>query len=1039
MLFVALALLGTLSFRRLPVDLLPDIAYPRLIIHTSYPHVAPAEVERFVSERVEQAAARVPGVREVESVSREGISLVTVRFAWGTDMDFAALSMREALDNLRGTLPELAGRPTVLRTDPRSEPVMALAVSGGTDLWTLKELAETVFRRRLEQIDGVAQVSVTGGLEREIHVEVDPRRLEAHAVTVDEVARALAAANAAAPGGTVRRGRYRLPLRTLGELAAVEEIGDVVVREDSGAVLRVADLARVEDGHRERESIARSDGREAVGLLLFTESGANTVRVARAVEEVLAQLRAAHPEVAIRVAMSQAVFVEEAVDNVVQGLLQGAVLAFLILFLFLRSVRYPVAIALAIPLSVLMTFSLLDLAGVSLNIMTLGGLALGVGMLVDNSIVVLENIFRHRQLVLAPAAAAALGAEEVQSAITSSTLTTIAVFGPILYVEGVAGELLGPLSLAIAFALLASILVALTLLPAMAARWHDGSPPLDSMPSPSPDRLRGALLQPLHAFDRAFQRFVHWYLRVLAAALEHRTRVIGIAAALLLLAIALGASLDRSVLPEVDQGTFRARLELQRGTPLEATAEAATRLESVLLADPDIESVLTHVGRQEAVAGIAVEETGQHTAVIDVRLREGVRTARVLERLAPAFAAFPPGTLTLETGTATALGQLLGGGEADLAARIRGDDLDQAHAYATRLESLLRAAPSLANVRLGSDLAQPEVQLAIDRERAAAFGIEPTTIARTIEAYMQGTRATDLVAFDRRIPVIVRLPDEARHSLETLRILRVQGVPLRELVLSQEAMGPVEIRRRDHARLLPVFADVAGGDLHDAIDDVRATLAAAPPPAGLRVEVGGENEELRRAFRSLAFAFALAVFLVYMILAAEFESLVHPFTILLSVPLAAVGAALSLWIAGAGLNTMSMIGLIVLVGIVDNDAVIKVDFINRLRRQGLSVREAVLAAGRARLRPILMTTVTTLFGVAPMVVGLGAGAELQRPLAVAVFGGLASATALTLIVIPVVYEMVEDARVRLLALRLRRKPAPAPAPATTNAAVGSSP
>jgi outer membrane protein TolC/preprotein translocase subunit SecF len=494
MLFLGIVLLGAISYVRLPIDLLPDVSYPRLVVYTLYPEVAPAEVERLVTERVEAAAAAVPGVERVTSTSRYGVSLVTLRFAWGTDMDFAMLNVRERMDNVRGGLPQSVSRPVILRVDPESEPVMTLSVVGGDDLWATKEFAETVFRRRLEQLDGVAQAAVAGGLDREIQVEVNPSAIDAYGLSLAEIATALDRANVSAPGGTILQGRYRYPLRTLGEFRSVQEIGDVVIARrpvggggagggGSGAgeaqvdasgyqVIRLRDIARVIDGFAEREAIARYGGAESVGVLVFKESGANTVRVAESVAEIIEQLGSEYPDFHVDIAGDQADFIAASISNVVQALVLGGILAFLVLFLFLRDSRYPFAIALAIPISVVATFALMDAAGVSLNIMSLGGLALGVGMLVDNSIIVLENIFRHREELGRNAVeAAAAGAEEVQSAITASTLTTISVFGPIIYVEGVAGELFKDLSLAVAFSLLASLLVALTLLPSLAARF----------------------------------------------------------------------------------------------------------------------------------------------------------------------------------------------------------------------------------------------------------------------------------------------------------------------------------------------------------------------------------------------------------------------------------------------------------------------------------------------------------------------------------------------------------------------------------------
>lgn len=1013
MLFIALVFLGALSASRLPVDLLPDIAYPKLIVYTGYPDVAPAEVERFVTEPVEQQVATVPGVERVESMTREGASLVVLRFAWGTDMDFAALNVREKIDALRDVLPERAARPVVLRTDPRSEPVMAISIAGDVSLWDLKELGETVFRRRLEQIDGVAEAAVTGGLEREIQVDVDHARMDSYGITLQQIEAALQGANASAPSGTIRRGRYRYALRTIGELQTVDEIGRVVIaqqapggtRPDGRILLR--DVATVTDGFRERESLARYNGAESVGLLIYKESGANTVRVAERVEEALGQLRAEYPEVALEVASSQSGFVAEAIANLVQEMILGAILAFLVLVLFLRDARYPIAISLAIPISVITTFALMHATGISINIMSLGGLALGVGMLVDNSIVVIENVFRHRERGLGAAAAAALGTAEVQRAITAATLTTIAVFGPIVYVEGVAGELFAALSFTVAFSLLASLFVALTLLPMMAARWEQ-----DASPS-APSALRARLMAPLHAFDRWFDGFTLRYRGWLESALAHRGRVVLTCLGLLLLTVPFALTLDRSVLPDVDQGGFRARLTLPRGTPLETTASLAAQLESIVLADDDVAAVFSRVGRQTAIAGIEEEESGLHTAVLDVRLASGARTDRVLDRLRPQLASMPAGSIALETGQATALGALLGAGEADIAVRVRGNDLDASLAYAEQIRERISGFAGLANVRVGTELGQPEFRIEIDRERAASYGLEPQRIAREIETYMRGTEATQFVDFDRRIPVVVRLPEDARRSLETLATLSLDGVPVHELIRIQEGVGPVEIRRLDQSRYVPVFADVRKGGVDQAVGEIRTASAALAAPPDTRIEIGGENEEMQRSFRHLALAFVLAVILVYMILAAEFESFVHPFTVLLSIPFALIGAVLALWLTGGGVNTISLIGVIILTGIVDNNAVVMLDLVSQLRAQGASTRQALLEAAQARLRPILMTTLTTMLAILPMALAIGAGGALQAPLGIAVFGGLFTATALTLIALPVAYELIEDLRTRV--------------------------
>ncbi|MGH7505130.1 MAG: efflux RND transporter permease subunit, partial [Longimicrobiales bacterium] len=414
--------------------------------------------------------------------------------------------------------------------------------------------------------------------------------------------------------------------------------------------------------------------------------------------------------------------------------------------------------------------------------------------------------------------------------------------------------------------------------------------------------------------------------------------------------------------------------ELPRGATLAATADAATTLERLLLDDADVEAVFSRIGKQIAVGGLEEDRTGIHTAVLDVRLRNRTGTNVVLERLRPKLDVLGAATVTLETGHATALGKLLGAGESDLAVRVTGDDLDGALAYATAIERKLQPLPGLTNVRVGTELGQPEFLIEIDRERAAAYGLDANRVADVVNNYMRGNTATQFVDFDRKIDVIVRLPEDARRSLSTLETLQVDGVPLRELVSVHESVGPVEIERFDQNRVVPVYADVTGGGIDGAAAAIRQVLTANPPPDGLRAEVGGENEEMRRSFRDLGLAFALAILLVYMILAAEFESLIHPFTVLLSVPLGIIGAILALWLFGAGLNTVSLIGIVILVGIVDNDAVVKIDFINQMRREGMNVRDAILAAGHARLRPIVMNTITTMLAILPMMLGIGPGA-----------------------------------------------------------------
>ncbi|MFQ5688687.1 MAG: efflux RND transporter permease subunit [Gemmatimonadota bacterium] len=1077
MFYMAVGVLGVVSFLRLPIDLLPDVAFPTLSVWTTYTDAGPEEVERFVTEPIEEQLSRVPGIRKVTSRSREGQSLVQLQFHWGTDMEFAALHTRERLDNLRESLPRSSERPVILRSDPTSDPILTLAVSG-PNLRTMRDLAEAVFKRRLEQLDGVALAAVTGGPERELQVVVDPDRLEVHGVTIGAIARALDAANYNAPGGRIRRGRFTYSLRTLGQFSDVDQIRDVVVATPSGgSPVLLRDVATVQDTVAELETVARYNGVPAIGLQVYKEAGSNTVRVAQRVDRTVKQLREEFPEVRIELASSQATFIRDAISNVVQALLLGGALAFLVLFLFLRDPRYPLAIGLAIPVSVLAAFALCYLFDVSLNIMSLGGLALGVGLLVDNSIVVLENVFRHRTEEGRDAiASATVGAREVTGAITASTLTTIAVFGPVLYVRGVAGALFGDLSLAVTFSLLASLLVALTLLPILAARvaasgraaprglptlpggrrtpWPVGSGEGGEAGGRSrvgamwrivrraaravqvrvaawsrytaasvwltgrdvvqaTDRaLQGAFTPVLDAFDRGFGRFAGRYEQGLEWALAHRRSVILMAALGLASAVALGLRLPRSLMPRVDENEFRVDLELPIGTPLPTTSETVRKLEATLLRLEGVSGVFARVGRARGSELIARELTGLNSAAMEVRLApDAPPTSEIVVRFRASLrqAGVDPAFVVVETGRATSLGRALSLGEADLAVKVQGGKLEQILPFAEAARRRMDSLPSLSDVRVDFQRTQPVLEIRIDRDAVARHGLTVRQVADAIENYLRGSLTQRQYAeFADKVEIRVTLPRSQRERLADVLRLRLRGVPLGQLVKARQGYGPVEIRHENQNRTVQVLADVRQGGLGRAVAAVQASLASLSRPPLVAVKVGGENEEMRESFRSLLFAFGLALALVYLIMAAQFESLVQPLVVLAAVPLAVIGAVPALWLAGDGINVMSGIGLVILIGIVVNDAIIKVDFINQQRAAGVAKRRAILEAGRLRLRPIIMTTVTTVAGLLPLALGWGPGADLRAPLAVVVIGGLVSATFLTLIVIPVVYSLAVE-------------------------------
>jgi HAE1 family hydrophobic/amphiphilic exporter-1 len=1036
MLFLAIIMLGTVSLVRLPVDLLPDISFPRLLVYTTYRDAGPREIEERISTPIEQAVSTVGGLRRLSSASRDGVSVVTLEFLWGTKMDFAALQIREKLDQIRWQLPQQADRPTLLRQDPREQPILTLAVAG-EDLYRLRELSRQVFKRRLEQIEGIALATVTGGFEREIQIEVNMTRLAALGLSLEKVEQALKAASDNRPGGTIRKGQFRYGLRTLGEFTTVAEIGAVAISLPKGGTVTLREVAAITDGFRERTGLTRYNGKEAIGLLLTKESGTNTVAVTRRVHEVIEQLRREYPQVTLAVVESQAGFIESAIGQVEQELIAGGILAFLVLVLFLRDVRTPLIIAVAMPVSVIAAFALFYFFGINLNIISLGGLALGIGMLMDNSIVVLENIFRLRDEGHALLPATVEGTGEVIAPVTASTLTNIAVFLPLAYVHGVAGQLFRNQSFAIAFALMASLLVAFALLPMLASRLlsikgRNGERESGRVgervkeeisPSPShplalsPSRPFSLFL--FKAFDRLYTIFAQRYETILAKALEKPRQVLALTFCAFLLSFILAIfGLGRELMPQVDQRQFLVDIELPPGATLSATAQATENLEKVLLREAETAAVFAQVGRAGFQFG-GVEEQGMEAATFLVQLKdEAPATEEVMAKLRERLLSANHSNIT-PTGVAlrrpqSQFANMLGLAEADITLQIRGPEISTALALA---DSMRRRCANIAGLTdLRSDFAggQQEMRLTIDRQAAAQYGVAPMTIATFVENYMRGTVPTTFKDFDQKISILLRAQESDRKTIDQLLQSPVpttngQTAPLRRFVSANMNVAPTAIFRENQARTISLYGNVSGRDLEAVAREVEKLIAKLKLPAGYEVRLAGQRTEMRQTFWSMTIAIALAIALMYMILAAEFESLKYPFIIMLAAPLATIGVVFGLLITHQTINLMSLIGLMVLVGIVDNDAIVKVDFILQERKRGAPLREAILLAGQKRLRPIVMNTVTTIFGMLPMMIYPGTGTEFYRPLAVAVIFGLAFATALTLVVVPVVVWVMEKA------------------------------
>ncbi len=994
---VTLVLFGLIALRDLNVNLLPDLSYPTLTIRTEYRGAAPEEIETLLTRPVEEAVGVVANVRSVKSVSRAGQSDVILEFAWGSDMDRAGLDVREKLEVLQ--LPLEASRPLLLRFNPATDPIMRFGLTlgdGAADeaaLKSLRRFADEEIRKLLEPVAGVAAVKISGGLEDEVQIEIDQRKMAQLGLSLDGLTARLAAENVNVSAGRLEEGTQRYLVRTINQFASVEEFGDLIVVPGSGRPVYLRDIAHVHAGYSERQAIIRLNGREAVEVAVYKEGDANTVGVAQGVRARVEELRDELPPGAqIETVDDQSVFIQRAVGEVVNAAVLGGLLAVLVIFVFLRNLWFTVTIALSIPVSIIATFFLMGQAGVSLNIMSLGGIALATGLLVDNGIVVLENISRYRAQGLGRVEAAIRGGSEVGGAVIAATLTTIAVFLPLAFVEGVAGQLFRDQALTVAFALAVSLWVAMTVIPMMASV-RAGPAPLR--------QSRG---------DRFGQWVADRYAALLRRALQHRAVTLGVAILLLGLAVALFSTVGTELVPPLEQGRFEVELESAPGTPLEETDRLAGAMQAVVSDQPGVDYSYGVAGSGNRIDANPTEsgENIAHLLVVMTPQATGTQQAAVIGSLRDQVR----GMVGLEANfTAPELLSF----DKPLEVEIRGYDLASLRAASDEVLRLLRAADRFADVESSVERGHPEIQIYFDQERAAALGLTVKEISDQVVGKIRGRVATRYSWRDRKIDVLVRLSEQERQSIDAVRELIVnpqsaRPVPLSSVAEIRVAEGPAEIRRSDQERVALIQANLAYGDLGAAVQDARALLAGVQLPFGLSMEITGQSEEMQASFRSLLFALALAVFLVYLVMASLFESLLHPFVILFAIPLAAVGVALALWLTDTQLSVIVFIGLIMLAGIVVNNAIVLVDLINQLRRDGSDRMSAIQEAARLRLRPIMMTTLTTVLGLLPMALGFGEGAEMRTPMAITVIGGLLTSTLLTLVVVPVMYSLLDRRR-----------------------------
>ena len=1005
---LALCLLGVVSLTRLPVSLLPDVALPVLTIRTTYSGAAATEMSRLVAEPIEQAIAATPGLVELRSVSRTGEVTTTASFAWGTDMASTVLQVRERLDNARSQLPEEADRPTLLTSDPGQRPIAVIAVTGPGDLRSLYRTAQEVHARRLEQLAGVASVAVVGGPQDEIRVDVDPGRMRALDLSPADVASALVTANASAAGGTIRRGQFRFSVRTLTEFQSVGDIEQVPVGPPRSDI-RIRDIADVSLATADPKTLTRLDGRAAVGLVVYKDAGANTVSVTAAIQEAMAQLTRDFPDVHLTLVAAQAQFVSDALSNLVQEIVMGGILSLIVILLVLEDWRGSLAITLIIPLSVLVSLVFLQALHVTINVLSLGGLALGVGLLVDNAIVVAEAAKRKRELGMNPRDAAVAGTEEVASPLIAGTLTTLLVFGPIVFVRGLAAALFRDLSISVVASLAASLVLALTLMPVMLLeRPGAGAPGAGNGDRGWLKRKLGRRWIRVTAWWAGVGKWMlHWYEHTLDWCMARPKTVFVGTATFFLLTAWMAVELPREVLPQVDEGLVVAGLSLPAGTAIDETTRQVARVESAArtLGATNVYSRVGEATDEEVLAG--ADPGTSATAQLIVPVPPGQSAAVFADRLRRAVPDLAQGSLSLDLAGQSEFGSLIGREGRTVRVEVSALDQPAAEAWADSARVLLRRLPSLADVRSAYDGTQPAIELSLDRRLLAQRDITPNEVGSALSGALGGVKATDFRETDRRTPITVRLAGSANEDLTAALTTPIKGVPLAQLVHVSEVRAPVEVVRVDHRPVTIIEAVVQSGGTANAATDVAAVLAPLARPPGLTWRVAGANAEQERTTDELLVVGVLSIILVYLVLAGEFASFTVPMLVMLCVPLAACGGIVLLWMTGQSLNAVSLIGIVVMLGLADNEAVVKLEAIREFRAEGHSPEEAVHLGSKARLRAILMTSLTTIVGVLPMMFNIGSGGQLYQPLAAGVIGGSVTALAATFYVMPTAYVVLE--------------------------------
>lgn len=1003
MLTLVIIAVGLVALTRLPIDLMPEITYPTLNISTSYQNTGPEEMEQLITRPIEEAMSAVPGVEEVFSTSSEGSSTVRVVFTWGTNLDAAADDIRERLDRVIPRLPLEAGRPMLRKFDPAQMPILSIGILSNLDPVQTRRIIDEQISYRIERVPGVAAADVYGGQQREIQINLYPDRIKALGLPIDLVINKIRQENIDTPAGVIERGNYEVLVRIPGVYTSLDEIRESVVAIRDGVPILLKEIASIDDTHQRITRVSRINEIPGTRISINKQSGKNTVAVADAVLAEIEKIKLEFPQFQFIPTSNSSEYIKNAISNVSSAALWGGILAIVVLFVFLTSFRSTLVIATAIPISIIATFALIYFGRFTLNIMTLGGLALGIGMLVDNAIVVLENIYRLQEKGMERFKAASLGTQEVSAAILASTLTTLAVFLPMIFIRGMAGIMFKQLAYVVSFSLICSLFVALTLVPMLSSRILKPT----SLDKPKTKNVTKRVVTGIRRF---FIRLEDNYKKLLHYALDHRAAVLGIAAALLAGSILLIQLVGNEFMPATDEGQVRVTVEMEVGTKLGLMDEKVSMISGLIReAVPELESL------EESFGG-GGWRSGANSGNITLKLKsDRLKSSEQIANELRGVLMNIPGVIirTRAGGGQFFMRGMGGGGQERIQIEIRGYDIETGAALAEQVRAAVNKVDGITDVRLSRESGNPEELFHIDRQAVADMNLSVNQIGRTIQTVLSGSQASMFREGGYEYRILVKVKDSENLSIEDILDMTItnslgEQISLRNVIDVRARRGPVRIERRDKERVLNITADYADRDMGAVMADIREGLQTIPIPRDFTINFTGDYEEQRKAFRELLTSIILAILLVYMIMAMLYESVKDPFIVMFSVPMAVIGVVLMLFITNTTFNIQSYIGCIMLGGIVVNNAILLVDYTNLLRRRDkMPIREAIEEAGRRRLRPILMTAMTTIMAMIPLAMGLKEGSEAQAPMARAVIGGLISSTLITLVIVPVVYSLFE--------------------------------